>query len=71
MPIYDYKCPDCGDESERLVGVDDRDHQYCDDPQCYSDPPPLLTRVTAINVSAHFRGPGFHRTDYDSPEGTG
>ena len=29
MPIYNYKCNECGNEEERLVNVDVRDSQLC------------------------------------------
>ncbi|MBN1426755.1 MAG: zinc ribbon domain-containing protein [Anaerolineae bacterium] len=36
MPIYEYKCPDCGEEFEKLVrGMSDADQVSC--PTCNSD----------------------------------
>lgn len=32
MAIYEYKCPVCGNEEERLVKVEERDEQTCNRP---------------------------------------
>lgn len=57
MPIYEYTCPECGDQ-ERLVPMAERNAQRC---QCGEK----LDRVTIpTNVSAHFKGPGFYCNDY-------
>jgi putative FmdB family regulatory protein len=29
MPMYEYRCPDCGREENRLVPMAERDHQTC------------------------------------------
>ena len=29
MPLYDYKCPECGHEEEKLVPINDADLQLC------------------------------------------
>lgn len=31
MPIYEYKCPCCGEEAERFCKVDERHAQVCED----------------------------------------
>lgn len=30
MPTYDYKCPECGHESERVCKIAERNDQYCE-----------------------------------------
>lgn len=56
MPIYEYTCPECGDQ-QRLVPMKERNDQRC---QC-GEP---LKREISRNTSAHFKGPGFYCNDY-------
>ncbi len=64
MPIYEYRCPNCGHEFEKLVK--------------FSDPPPPCPECghpeTAKRVSQttfHLKGGGWYVTDYkDKPSAT-
>lgn len=70
MPIYKYKCPDCGNTVERLQEYDSEPPscptnvkiQECGDP--HSSKNVLLERVIG-KPSAHFKSDGFHSTDYN------
>jgi len=62
MPLYLYKCPECGYEEEFL--------------QNFSDPPPLcpngceiMVRQLSKNTGFIFKGRGFFRTDYQKLKG--
>lgn len=69
MPIYNYKCPKCGIVVERIQGYEDDppscpenvDENECGDP---SNPrADVLERIMGA-PNAHFKGGGFHSTDY-------
>lgn len=36
MPAYNYKCPQCGHEEERIVSLDERDKQFCSKQLCFA-----------------------------------
>lgn len=38
MPLYSYKCPDCGTEEDRIVSLDERDDQWCSFERAADDP---------------------------------
>lgn len=66
MPIYRYECPDCGKEVERIQDYDDHppsclDVEDCENPD--TENVEFNRRIGRPN--AHFRGSGFHSTDYD------
>jgi len=71
MPIYQYRCPECGKEMEKLTDS----FKGADPPQCPpedgcpegKDGGPTFERVIG-KPSAHFKGEGFHTTDYDDAE---
>lgn len=60
MPLYDYICP-VGHRSEVLARHDDPPPAVCE--HCEDEQP--LSRVLSA-PAIHFRGPGFHNTDYSS-----
>lgn len=47
MPIYPYRCPECGKEEDRLVSFEDRDKQVC----CNR----LMTRLPALPSPAQWK----------------
>lgn len=71
MPIYQYRCPKCGLEIEKLsqsFGGEDPPEcpQDVDCPEDLGDGP-TFERVIG-KPAAHFKGDGFHTTDYDDAE---
>jgi putative FmdB family regulatory protein len=65
MPIYLYKCPECGTEIEQLQDYDAR-APVCQGDGEDHDPTPMERKIGKPN--AHFSGEGFHTTDYDDAE---
>ena len=61
MPIYQYKCQDCGYVIELLVreaSTDDDMPEKC--PMCGG----ALSKMLSAGVTVVFRGHGFYETDY-------
>jgi putative FmdB family regulatory protein len=69
MPIYGYRCTQCGHELETLQNMSDPPLRAC--PECMG---PLQKMLYPVGV--HFKGSGFYSTDYNkgggkaSPNGT-
>lgn len=65
MPIYDYKCGQCGVQLEIS-------HSILDDPKtvCPSCGAPALKRLISKNVGIAFKGSGFYVTDSQSKSDT-
>lgn len=59
MPIYGYKCKNCGKVFERFQKVGRNTTEYCDD--CNSEANRVFSPVGII-----FKGSGFYSTDYKS-----
>lgn len=59
MPIYAYECRLCGSTLEVEQRMTDKPLSTC--PKCRK--PKTLVRLIQP-VAVHFRGPGFHVTDY-------
>lgn len=57
MPIYDYKCKDCGLELEVQHGMTEKGPDIC--PECRGRLSKLVSRA-----GLQFRGSGFYITDY-------
>lgn len=63
MPIYGYRCSQCGHELEVFQSMSDQPFRVC--PECSG---PL--RKLLYPVGVHFKGSGFYTTDYKSSAGS-
>jgi len=63
MPIYTYRCDNCGIQFERQQSFDDQPLTRC--PECNKK---SLKKVYAP-VGILFKGSGFYATDHRSPSG--
>lgn len=57
MPIYGYRCSQCGHELEVLQSMSDQPLQVC--PECGG-----VLRKLLYPVGVQFKGSGFYTTDY-------
>jgi len=57
MPLYDYKCSQCGDIFEVLQKITEDPLKHC--PKCKGEIKRIISPVGII-----FKGSGFHVTDY-------
>lgn len=62
MPIYEFQCASCGKKTEFIQSFSDPHPVKC--PSCGGALKKLLSSPTA-----HFKGSGFHATDYGKPGG--
>ena len=60
MPVYTYRCGNCGVQFERKQGFDDPLLRKC--PECGEKS--LHKLFTPVGI--HFKGPGFYSTDHGS-----
>jgi len=60
MPVYTYRCGNCGVQFERKQGFDDPLLRKC--PECGEKS--LHKLFTPVGI--HFKGPGFYSTDHVS-----
>ncbi len=58
MPTYQYKCPKCGQEYEKLQNINDNARAKC--PRCGT----RGERVLSGGAGLIFKGSGFYLTDY-------
>ncbi len=65
MPIYTYRCENCGVQFEREQSYSDAPLQIC--PECRKK---SLKKVISP-VGIIFKGSGFYSTDHKSPSGSG
>ncbi len=63
MPAYDFKCKDCSVTFEVIRPASDDSPVVC--PECGGE-----TRRVFTPVGVHFKGSGFHNTDYRKPSGS-
>jgi putative FmdB family regulatory protein len=63
MPVYTYRCENCGIRFERLQGFDDPVLTRC--PECNKK----TLRKVYTPVGIVFKGSGFYSTDHRSPSG--
>ena len=59
MPIYEYKCKNCGNELEELQSISEPPLLEC--PKCGK---PALVRLIGTGSGVIFKGSGFYHTDY-------
>ena len=57
MPLYEYKCKQCGHRFERIQTYSAEDAKEC--PVCKGEVERLISAP-----AAHFKGSGFYSTDY-------
>ena len=65
MPIYTYRCENCGVQFERQQSFDDAPLKTC--PECRKKA--LKKVITPSKII--FKGSGFYSNDYKSPSGGG
>lgn len=63
MPIYTYRCENCGVQFDRQQHFDDPVLKKC--PECGK----LALRKVFLPVGIVFKGSGFYATDHRSPSG--
>lgn len=63
MPIYTYRCENCGVQFERQQKFDDPPLSWC--PECNKK----ALRKVYLPVGIVFKGKGFYATDHRSPSG--
>ena len=63
MPIYGYRCSQCGHELEVFQSMSDQPLRVC--PECSG-----ALRKLLYPVGVHFKGSGFYTTDYKSGSGS-
>ncbi len=63
MPIYTYRCENCGVQFDRQQHFDDPVLKKC--PECSK----LALRKVYLPVGIVFKGSGFYATDHRSPSG--
>jgi putative FmdB family regulatory protein len=63
MPIYTYRCENCGIQFDRYQHFEDASLTRC--PECEQE----ALRKVYLPVGIVFRGSGFYATDHRSPSG--
>lgn len=58
MPTYEYRCPSCGHEFEKVLKMTSKSKPKC--PQCGK----RAERMMSTGVGLVFKGTGFYATDY-------
>jgi len=64
MPIYTYRCENCGVQFDRRQNFNDDPLTMC--PECETD----TLRKVYLPVGIVFKGSGFYSTDHRSPSGS-
>lgn len=59
MPLYEYKCEQCGERVEIIQRVSDKPYSHC--PKCSGE---MKKQISAPAIQ--FKGSGFYKTDYAS-----
>jgi len=70
MPIYRYECKECGLVVERIQDTSEKKLVWCpgslrEDEKCGDEGNSTLLRRKIGRPNAHFKGSGFHSTDYN------
>jgi putative FmdB family regulatory protein len=63
MPIYTYRCENCGVQFDRRQSFNDEPLKLC--PECHKE----ALRKVYLPVGIVFKGSGFYATDNRSPSG--
>lgn len=63
MPVYTYRCDNCGSQFERQQSYEETPLKRC--PECHKHT--LKKVISAVGVV--FKGSGFYATDHRSPSG--
>ena len=63
MPIYTYRCENCGVQFDRRQSYNDEPLKLC--PECHKE----ALRKVYLPVGIVFKGSGFYATDNRSPSG--
>ena len=63
MPIYTYRCENCGVQFDRRQSFNDEPLRVC--PECHKE----ALRKVYLPVGIVFKGSGFYATDNRSPSG--
>jgi putative FmdB family regulatory protein len=58
MPTYEYRCPKCGHEFEKILKITSNAKPKC--PKCSA----RAERMMSTGVGFAFKGTGFYATDY-------
>lgn len=74
MPLYEYKCSTCGKQFEVMQSMSEDALERCDGRTCVRDDGKRRGRGKIARVlhapAIHFKGSGFHNTDYGSSKRT-
>jgi putative FmdB family regulatory protein len=65
MPIYEFRCKNCGETFEEIYNYSDSLPTKC--PKCGGE----LVRVYSGSVGLSFKGAGFYVNDYGKSSGSG
>jgi putative FmdB family regulatory protein len=66
MPIYTYRCNECGKEFDIKQGINDKPLTECPEEICveHNHGKAAVSRVISKNIGLVFKGTGFYLTDY-------
>lgn len=64
MPLYEYKCVNCGERVEIIQRVSDPPYSHC--PKCRGE-----MRKQISSPAIQFKGSGFYKTDYATKKDSG
>lgn len=66
MPIYNYKCDNCGSNFEIKQSINDKPLEECPSSLCMNENNERgkIHRVISKNIGLVFNGSGFYLTDY-------
>lgn len=66
MPVYTYRCHECGKEFEYKQGINDNALTECPEEICveHNHSSAEVSRVLSKSIGLVFKGTGFYLTDY-------